>query len=140
MKCFQLLQKESNFVSSRKQLHFPSNYKLHSISNSAFNQIRDYNGTCKTKKFRQIQAYSHIFWQIRAYSGIFRHSGIIRHIQDLFRHIQAYSGSSVNLAYSEPWHIKNYRHIQNPGIFRFLVYSQPWYSENQRHIENPGIY
>ena len=75
------------------------------------------------KLFRQIQA----------------HSGIIRHIQELFSHIQAY----LELCYSdifksavqpEPWHIQNQKHIQNPTIFTAVVYSGPLY------IQNAGIF
>ena len=39
--------------------------------------------------------------------GIFVHiptySGLLRHIQELFRHIEAYSEPFVTVAYSEPW-------------------------------------
>ena len=34
-------------------------------------------------------------------------SGIFRHVQELFRNIQAYSETCVTLAYSEPWYIQN---------------------------------
>ena len=60
----------------------------------------------KQKPFRQIEA----------------HSGIIRHIQKLFRHIRAYLEPCVTLiyfitvVYSEPCY------IQNPAIFRTLAY------------------
>ena len=63
-------------------------------------------GICKTNA---IQAYLGIFSHIWAYSGRFRH------MQELFRHI---------LAYSSCWHIQNQRYIQNTGIFRTLVYSE----------------
>ena len=34
-------------------------------------------------------------------------SGIFRHVQELFRNVQAYSDSCVTLAYSKPWYIQN---------------------------------
>ena len=52
------------------------------------------------------KCYSDRFRYIHAYSCI------IRHIQELFRYNQTYSGSCVILIYSEPWH------IQKPGVFR----------------------
>ena len=62
-------------------------------------------GKCKAKA---IHANVGIFTHIPA------HSGIIRHIQELFRHIQAYSEPFVTLGYGAPWY------IQNPSIFRSL--------------------
>ena len=69
---------------------------------------------------------------IHAYFCIFRHN---RHIQELFRNIQAYSESCVTdifrvLVYMELWHIQNQKHIQNRDIFRILVCSEPWYIQN----------
>ena len=58
------------------------------------------------------------------------HSGIIRHIEELFRHIQTYSKPNVTLAYLKLWCIQNpdiihnQKHIQNPRIFRTLAYSE----------------
>ena len=49
---------------------------------------------CKAKQITDIQTYS----------------GIGRDIQELFRHIQAYSETYVTQAYSEPWYIQNHRH------------------------------
>ena len=66
-----------------------------------------------------------IFWHIKARSDMFRHNLIYSGI------IQAYSGISgpcVILAYSIFSYIQNLRHIQNPGIFRFLNYPE------ERHI------
>ena len=51
---------------------------------------------CKTKA---IQADLGIFWHILNYSGIHRH------IQQLFGHIQAYLVPFVALTYLEPWYI-----------------------------------
>ena len=70
----------------------------------------------KQKPFRQIQEYL----------------GIIRYIQESFKHIQAYlepccfqnpdifgtRGIFRNLTYSEPWY------IQHPDIFKTLAYSK----------------
>ena len=60
--------------------------------------------------------------------------GIIRYIQELFRHIQAYSKPCVTLAYLEPWYIQNPDIFRTRSIFRTLAYSQPW------HIQNPHIF
>ena len=66
------------------------------------------------------------------------YSGIIRHIQELFRHIQAYSEPCISLAQnhntSRTLTYLFQKHIQNPGIFTTLIYSEPWY------IENAGIF
>ena len=72
VKYFQLLSKKSNFYSSRKQSVVPLDTGLQLVN---VNQ----------KPLREIWA----------------HSGIIRHIQELFRQFQAYSESFVTLAYSE---------------------------------------
>ena len=66
-------------------------------------------GNCKTKA---VQADLGTFMHITAYSDIFR--GITRYIQDLFRHIHAYSEPCVTLTYLERWY------IWSPGIFRIL--------------------
>ena len=67
---------------------------------------------------------------------------IFRHIQELFRHIQAYPRPCVTLAYLEPWYIQNPDLFRSRSIFRTLAYSQPCifrthiYSERY-HIQNP---
>ena len=140
MKYFLLLQKKSNFISSRKQPHVPPDYNFQSpidvqVSNNMFKQKRDYKangemGKCKTKPFRQIQIYSHIFRHIQTYLDIFRHD------QAYLGIIQAYSEPCVTLTYSEPQYIQNsgtfrIRYVQNPGLFRTLgnlvgeAYSEP---------------
>ena len=69
-------------------------------------------------------------------TNILAYSDIIRHIQELFRHI-------LNPVYCQ--------HIQNPaiqnhdifktkGMFRTLVYSKLQHIQNQRHIQNPGLF
>ena len=89
IKYFQQLQKKSDFVSSRKELHVPSDFPSNSqfyvnveISNHALNQIRDCNGEM----------------QIKSYSGRFRH---IHTCSGIFRHNPAYSG--IIQAYLEPY-------------------------------------
>ena len=68
------------------------------------------------------------------------------HIQELFRHIQAYLKSCVTLAYIELWyiqnllHIQNQKHIQNPGIFTTLVYSEPPYIQKAGIFKIRGIF
>ena len=62
------------------------------------------------------------FWQIQA------HSKIIRHIQELFRHIQTYLEPCAALTYLKLWY------IQNPNIFRTTASSQTSY------ILNPAIF
>ena len=69
---------------------------------------------CKPKTFRQIYAYS----------------GIIGHIQELFRHIQAYLEPFVTLEYLELWYIQNPDIFRARSIFRTLAYSQSWYTQN----------
>ena len=61
---------------------------------------------------------------------------ILRHYRGILSHIQTYSELCVTLPYttvpySEPWHIKNLRHLQKPVehvrwscIFRTLAYSE----------------
>ena len=53
------------------------------------------------------------------------HSGIIRHIQRLFRHIQAYSEPCIFPAYLEPWYIQNPDIFRTRNIFSNLGYLQP---------------
>ena len=88
-----------------------------------------------TYKSKAIQADLGISTHTPAYSGI------TRHIQELFKHIQVPVKLGIFRAlaiwepgYSELWY------IQNLGIFRILVYSETWYIENQRHLQNPGIF
>ena len=52
------------------------------------------------------------------------HSGIIRHIQELFRHIQTYSKPNVTLAYLKLWCIQNPDIFITRSIFRTPVYSE----------------
>ena len=70
----------------------------------------------KQKPFRQIQA----------------HSGIIRHIQELFRHIQAHLEPCVTLTCLKLWYIQNPDIFRTRSIFRTLAYSEPWYIQNHR--------
>ena len=68
--------------------------------------------------FRHNQAYP---GTIQAYWGIFKtlcNSEIIR-----------------TVAYLEPWHIPNRKHIQNTGIFTTLVHSELWDIQNPRYIQ-----
>ena len=102
VKYFQLLQKKPHFFSSRKQPMVPLNKGLQQVN-------------ITQKPFGQNQA----------------HSGIIRHIEKLFRHIPAYFEPCVTLALLEPWYIQTFR---NRSIFRTLAYSQDWY------IQHPGIF
>ena len=60
--------------------------------------------------------------------------GIIRDIQELFRHIHAYSEPCVTLEYLEPWYIQNPEMFRTRSTLKTLAYSQPWY------IQNPGIF
>ena len=89
-------------------------------------------GKCKTKviqtnlgTFRRNQTYPE---NIQAHSGVFR----TLCYPDIFK----------TVVYSEPLHIQNQKHMQNPGIFTTLVYSEPgyiqrWHIQNLRHIQNP---
>ena len=47
------------------------------------------------------------------------------HIQELCKHIQAYSELCVTLSYLEPKYIQNQKHIQKRGMFKVLVYLEP---------------
>ena len=78
----------------------------------------------KQKPSRQIQAYS----------------GVIRHIQGLFRHIQAYSEPCITLAYLETWYIQNLDIFRTRSIFRNLAYSQFWYIHKAGIIQTPEAY
>ena len=57
-------------------------------------------------KTKAIQEDLDIFWHILTYSGI------SRHIQEQFGHIEAYLEPFIILEYLEPWY------IQNEKIFR----------------------
>ena len=93
----------------------------------------DTMGTCQTKA---IQVEVGIFTHIPAYLDIFRSnqacSWIIRAYSDIFKTLGNISIFKT-LVYSEPWHIQNQGHIQNPAIFRTLAYlksktyTEPWY-------------
>ena len=65
----------------------------------------------KQKPFKQIQA----------------HSGIIRHIQELFRHIQAHLEPCVTLTYLKPWYVQKPDIFRTRSIFRTPAFSEPWY-------------
>ena len=55
---------------------------------------------------------------VKPFRHIYSHSGIIRHIQELFRHIQAYSKPCVTLTYLNLWY------IQNPTYSKPEAYSE----------------
>ena len=88
-----------------------------------------------TRETKAIQAVLDIFAHIPAYSGIFRdnqaYSGIIQPYPGIFRTL-CNTGIFRTLAYSEPETHLELSYIQNPGIFRTrgifrtLVYSEPW--------------
>ena len=59
-------------------------------------------GRLKQKPFRQISPYLDIFRHMQIYSGI------IRHVQELFRHIQNNPGKFKTMVYSEPYDSLNY--------------------------------
>ena len=133
MKYFQLPQKKSNFVASRKQPHGHSDYNLQSpadvqISNHVFKQKRDFKTNGKA-----IQADLGIFTHIPTYSGI------IRHIRAYSGIIQAYSEPCVILVDSELWYIQNSGIFKTRDIFKTLVYPKFWHIQNQRYIQNRGL-
>ena len=112
----QLLLKTSGFYSSRNSLWFLYFRQGITMGKRKTKAIQKDLGT-----FRDNQAYP---GTIQAYWGIFRtlcYSGIIR-----------------TVAYLEPWHIPNLKHIQNPGIFTALVYSERWEIQNPRYIQEPA--
>ena len=78
----------------------------------------------KQKPFRQIQA----------------HSGIIRHIQELFRYIQAYLEPCITLTYLKLWYIENTDIFTTRSIFTTLVYSEPRYIQNAGILKILGIF
>ena len=78
-------------------------------------------GKCKTKTIQADLGIFTLLWHIHAYSDC----------PDIFRHIQAYSGTIQ--AYSEPCVTLGYSelcYIEHPGIFKTRIC--------QRHIQNPG--
>ena len=97
--------------SSRIQNNFQFHVNIE-ISNHAFKYTRDYNGE------RRIHTHSAMFRYFQTYSGI------IRHIRELFKHIQ-------NPVQSQ--------HIQNPYIFRIRDIFRTLRHNNLRHINNPSI-
>ena len=116
VKYFQLLQKKPHFFSSRKQPMVPLDKGLQQVN-------------ITQKPFRQSQA----------------HSGIIRHIEELFRHIPAYFEPCVTLTLLEPQYIQTYsetdtyselQHIHKTGIFSTPVYSKHWHIKKPMHIPN----
>ena len=109
--CFLYLLLFKFLFSSRKQYMVPLD--------------KYYNGDILNK------SHSCRFTNIHTSSRIFRHihtfSGIIIHIQELFKHTQAYSEPCVTLVYfesflpcSEPGAYSEPLYIQNPEIFRTL--------------------
>ena len=119
MKYFQLLWKNSNFVSSRKQPRVSSDYNLQSpvdiqISNHVFKQKKH----CKTnEEMRNIHACSDISRHNQTYSGIFKnYSDIFQTLcnSGIFR-IMVYSKP---MAYSGPWYIQNSSTFRITDIFR----------------------
>ena len=74
---------------------------------------------CKTKSFRQIQAYSRTFRHIQAYSRIIQeYTGIFRTLCNIGLSPWCNPGIFRTLAYLETQHIQNKKHNQSPGIFR----------------------
>ena len=63
-----------------------------------------------------MKVYSRIFWHIQTYLNISK--------------AQASSEPSVTLAYLEPWHIQNKKHILSRDILRTVAYSELWYIQN----------
>ena len=68
----------------------------------------------ETTKTKAIRAHLDTFMHTPAYqkySSIFSHiqtySDMIKHIEEIFTHIQAYLEPCVTLKYSEPWYIQN---------------------------------
>ena len=68
-----------------------------------------------------------------------RHPGIIQAYSAIFRTL-CYPNIFKTVVYSEPWHIQNQKHIQNPCIFTALVYSEPRYIQNASIFKIWGIY
>ena len=155
MKYFQVLQKRSNFVFSRKQSHVLFDYNFQSpvdvqISNHELKQkgiVKQMGKQEKVKQklFRQIQVYSCISRHIQAHSGISRdnqaYSRIFRNYSGIFSTL-CNPDIFRTLIYSESCHIQNQRHIQNPGISKTLAHSatetspESWDIQNWRHTQN----
>ena len=136
MKYLQLLQKKSNFLSSRKQPYVPLLPHVDiQIRKHVFKQKRDCKlygefGKCKAKA---IQVDLGIFTHIPVYSRIFRnYSGIF--------YILCNFGIFRALVYSESWHIQYQKHIQNPVISKPMAYSEPETYPESWVIQNPGIF
>ena len=68
------------------------------------------------------------------------HSGIIRHIQELFRHIQAYLEPCLTLTYLKLWYILNPNILRARSIFRTPAYSQRYYVQNTDILKIRGIF
>ena len=118
---------QENKLLRRKQ--FLQTINFIELRNNAMKQTRDHN-----KDMQGIRTDLKIFLNIQTFSDMFRHLlGIFRSYSDIFR------------ALCNPG-IKRTCYIQNPGkfrirgIFRTLVYSEPWHIKNQRHIHNSGIF
>ena len=94
----------------------------------------------RSSRCRYIHTYFPIFQHIQI------HSGIIRHIKELFRPIHVYSEPCVTQTYLEPWYIWNPYIFRTKSIFRTAVYSTLAYSESWCiqnpvvFIQNPGIF
>ena len=91
------IEKKSNFVTSRKQLHVPSDLFRHIEAYSGISQAN--SEPCVTVAYSELSYIQN--------PGIFK----TRHI---FR----------TLVYPKPWHIQNQKHIQNLKLFRTLGYSK----------------
>ena len=86
---------------------------------------------------------------------MFRTRDIFRNLSNIYDG-KFYVQPCVTLAYLEPWHFQNPRHIQNTAkhlsrnilfetlcnsdIFRTLVNSEAWHLLKSRHIQNPVKY
>ena len=94
-----------------------------------------------------------IWWAV--FYGTLRKTGIFRNLSYIY-YKELYSELCVTLAYLNPWHIQNSRHIHNTvkhlllnviyktlcdrDIFGTLVYSQLWYILKSKHIQRPAKY
>ena len=145
-----MLKRKSNFVSSRKQPHVPSDYNFQFCVTVEIRLDKKVDKRLQRENVKQKSSskYIHIFLHIQAYSEIFRHN------QTYSGFIQAYTGMSRTLynpgisrtpaysepeAYSEPWYIQNLRHIQISGIFRSLAYLEPLHSQYPGIIKTGGM-
>ena len=82
-------------------------------------------GKCKAKA---VLAYSRIFGHNQTFSGI------IRHIQELSRHIQAFSEPCVTPTYLEPCYIWIRGIFRTRSICRTLTYSEPCQISTMQHF------